>query len=365
MASSLKLWGGLAVVGCAAVAVALLPPAVHDSPDSGLPYSLATPERRWELRVQRAVQRAAIEFEWSAALDRLLAESRQPRPAGSGLTVRFSAGWPPDWQRETQAALDSVWTALEIGTEVDVVLVAERGRTPLIYALPEATGRNTCAISIARHHQERPLRYWPTIWLSLCAYYAEFGRPGKAIGDWLFQASHITGSLAWDRPADQDPYVRRHGVPLPPLQRRFFYYSQYFDSWDSAACARGEPDRCRSAILAGNLDRYYWDSDIMMRPGVLARPYWGRSDSYLADLVREMGRERFSRFWRSPESVEQAFASAFGVALGEWTMKWQRARTLYLPPNPTVPVSAPFYALLVMAGALGLAAVFSGRRQVG
>jgi hypothetical protein len=42
----------------------------------------------------------------------------------------------------------------------------------------------------------------------------------------------------------------------------------------------------------------------------------------LLSAVRELGADRFGKFWRSPGSPAAAFESAFGTSLDSWTYAW-------------------------------------------
>ncbi len=43
---------------------------------------------------------------------------------------------------------------------------------------------------------------------------------------------------------------------------------------------------------------------------------------WISDLIRDQGREKFAKFWKSGATFEQAFHDAFGEDLGAWTMRW-------------------------------------------
>src|SRR2546430_15195971 len=89
------------------------------------------------------------------------------------------------------------------------------------------------------------------------------------------------------------------------------------------------------------------------------------SDRYLADVAREVGHDRFLRFWNSPDPVDTALATALKLPVGEWTARWQRRFVPRLPLGPAAPLSATVLGLLLGGAAGILVAVGATRRQVG
>src|SRR5207245_2802176 len=45
---------------------------------------------------------------------------------------------------------------------------------------------------------------------------------------------------------------------------------------------------------------------------------------YLGDVAREVGYDRFLRFWNSTEPVDTALATALKMPVGKWTERWER-----------------------------------------
>src|SRR5256886_14486627 len=80
------------------------------------------------------------------------------------------------------------------------------------------------------------------------------------------------------------------------------------------------------------------------------------SDRYLADVAREVGHDRFLRFWNSPDPVDTALATALKMPVGEWTERWQRRFLPRLPPGAAAPFSpAALGGPLSAAGVPGVA----------
>ena len=88
------------------------------------------------------------------------------------------------------------------------------------------------------------------------------------------------------------------------------------------------------------------------------------SDRYLADVAREVGHDRFLRFWNSPEPVDTALAAVLKMPVGEWTERWQRRFVPRLPLGPAAPVSATVIGLLLGGAAVAVVSLGAKRRQV-
>jgi hypothetical protein len=88
----------------------------------------------------------------------------------------------------------------------------------------------------------------------------------------------------------------------------------------------------------------------------------------LSDILADMGRERFQRFWSSDLGVEEAFVSEMSLYLEDWTVLWARRQLSSLPqryytrPGGLVSAAA---ALAIVAVCLGGAMAWATRRQVG
>lgn len=84
----------------------------------------------------------------------------------------------------------------------------------------------------------------------------------------------------------------------------------------------------------------------------------------LSDMVHDLGRDRFQRFWSAPDSLSAAFEQAAGVPLGTWLRRW--ARRAYGPDvlGPSIPMRARIAGVLVLIVGLVVAAGFASERRV-
>ena len=91
--------------------------------------------------------------------------------------------------------------------------------------------------------------------------------------------------------------------------------------------------------------------------------YGGRG--YLADLVREVGRERFTQFWRSALPPDSAFAAATGMPIERWTAHWERERLHGMMFRNRVPLASVLLSLLLAGAVIAGGAAAVTRRRVG
>ena len=155
----------------------------------------------------------------------------------------------------------------------------------------------------------------------VCAFFAAFGAPGPAVRSWLTQ-----NDFAFARQGDWD-------VPRAPVTDQAAVYGL---SADAARCLTGALDPCRAALgvttptsgtragkqatpAARVLDAAPTSA---ARSGADARQLGFHERRFLADVVRDIGRERFARFWQSDGPPAAAFEAAAGVSLDAWTQRW-------------------------------------------
>lgn len=380
MALTLRHWILAAALGCAAIAAAYLPPRGRSEPFPYYSPQNESPEQRREARLASLVERSHMALRLIAWRDSLLRwVRRHPRAPGDAPVLLFDGPITPGAQRKIEEALATAWRGL--GTTapdivVGVVVLGERrgGRYQLYLLPPSAEGRACLAVIPRRFGTGRGPRtagqaYWALSGLGPCAFYAAFGYPGPFIERWLLArdfdlAYDASWPLSRTRPADRAGWV---GASW--RERFWFWNNLYRYPFPTVACAGGRAEGCRAAVFdtAGPLRR-----SVLPR-GMIERRYswWDRTrgplerEFYLSDLVRQMGRDRFAQFWRSPLAVDSAFFAAMGTPLGEWTRRWQADLLTNVPIGPAVRPAAAGLGLLFAALILAGGAYFTTRRQVG
>ena len=411
MALRLKTWVGSAVLGCGLVSLMLVP-AAREVPTEWWGEGYDTPlgkqyrdlmtlsyETRWRLRPA---------LEYVTLLERrdeaLAALSTRGEIHSSGGPILLVDENLPDGVREatdsiagrqwhfiSQRSNDvSVVVSVRLDT-MDVTLDVARRLglgVHLGYALP-SDQRKVCLSLVnvgARTAQrmadweQQPEQGEATLvgllptsapeLLGPCAYYAAFGMPGTEIQGWLEAVNYGPAILpTWVRdPPHSDAakmYRTRQGWPE-------------YRNVDLFPCASGELSRCRSAVLSEIPDFYSFRYPIefaIPRPrGVVnaSRFAWATTHplgigvrSYLSDLVTEMGRDRFARFWTSGEPVDVAFATAFELPLEEWTQEWAREQVGTPLRGPATSLGALLQGFLLAALFVGIGVAYGTRREVG
>jgi hypothetical protein len=291
---------------------------------------------------------------------------------------------PEATRHAIDAQLAAVWrdlapTAPEIAVRVIVVDLGS-----VTQVLPPVTDGRTCIVELpvgwslrwmVKAKEPPPadqLAQWLRQGLGPCAFYAAFGRPGPAVEAWLLDRGFDLGyDMDWVAPP---PPGRWYGLDenYPATLRAALFWmpdSRYGGSLDAVACNAGDLRRCRAALFA---------SDTAEAPGgwrraprgVVNRPYWLLRSSlyggsrYLADLVRDAGRDRFETFWRSSLPVDSAFQLGIGVPIETWTARWQRERMGALRPGSGISPLSVLLSLLVTGLFLAGATYLTRRRQV-
>jgi hypothetical protein len=149
---------------------------------------------------------------------------------------------------------------------------------------------------------------------------------------------------------------------------RGWWWSYLYDqSFPAVGCLARRVASCREAVLAGASD----DNTRTTSPPVLMtdRRFWQRQrllggTSYLSDVVREVGRDRFLEFWNSSLSVDSALSRALRRPVGEWTADWQGRFGPTIRLGAGAPAAASLLALLLAGAAVASIALTARKRQV-
>jgi len=288
------------------------------------------------------------------------------------------------------AELDTIWSRLGLGvTKVTVVVVFEapritiRGYAPVepnsdaSYLLPDSADRTTCGVLIPggywiinllrvrRVQRDAQFREWLKGSLGPCAFYAAYGNPGKPVRSWLARRNFdLALDPVWDTPGRR----RLWGLEQDPAMQRWWWDWVYNQSLTAVACLARRPDACRAAVLEGG-EGGGSREDSVPRVVTLGQWWWKSqrlvaANRYLSDMVREVGHDRFLRFWNSTQPVDTALAAALRMPVGEWTVRWEKRFAPPVPLGAAAPLSASVFALLLAAAALGSVALAARRRQV-
>lgn len=244
------------------------------------------------------------------------------------------------------------------------------GALATTYVLPRPGSPDRCVV-IAR---VRP-RGWAEVTsdiararlLGPCAFYEAFGAPGAGVDQWLRGGGWIYGQLiTWNDPAS---------TWTPPSWMRDREYSLREAMGESGArCGKGVDSACARALLQPS------PRLVQVRGSVLSVSYnpFARSSFWysrtwdlgqmspmlLADIVRDIGAERFAGFWRSGNEPLSAFRAATGVDLPTWTRRW--IERVYHPEEsgPTFSGSALLWGAAFLIAAVALTVRSAMHRQM-
>lgn len=390
----LKRWIALTLAGCVAIVLASVPP--RGATARGGPRFFATqlPQRT---PARERAQALADEWRHTDAARRLLEDRQRVRqlvrdrardaPGRPFVIVRGTAA--PVAQHYVESVLDTIWRNLGLGeTKVRVAVVIElaaaRGSIDRpssdqdgpSYLAPDSTDRTTCVVFLPAgpywtrimtgSQRAVPVRFaqWLQAGLGPCAFYASYGTPGKPVRRWLAARGWDVGLLFALKPPPSDRFSGMTWMGDP--RRPWFWEAVYTFPPATVACLAGRTSGCRAAVLTGATDvgsvpfpevvrfeRRWWRAQHLV-PG----------ERFLADVAREVGRDRFQRFWTSPLPVDTALAAALKKPVGEWTEQWERRFVPRIRLGAAAPLSATVLALLLAAAAVAAVALTASRRQV-
>ena len=173
--------------------------------------------------------------------------------------------------------------------------------------------------------------------LGLCRFYAAYGLPGSQVSEWMesggvvFAAGNTLSSEAMRETRELTRAERRGVFGLGAGQVQLPAAAE--------ACLAGRMEDCGSVLTSelSRLDRTSSASPLQgSHPELIysQKKYTPPSETGLlgygsqlvADIEAEFGPERFQDFWSSNQPLDVAFATAFGLPLGEWTHSWLATR---------------------------------------
>ena len=390
MARELRWWVAVTLLACSVLGLVYLPPR-GDWATRGRFRALepATPFRLRERALTSQWRATSFQLSLLEAREQLRPELVRRRSAEvPGVVVAFDRHDPlsAEHRRFITAELDSVWARLGLGVSMISVAVVFRTSPPTVradepsgsgyanataYLLPDSADRATCVVLLAAQYWSRELLAQPhraptprfTDWLSNglgpCAFHAAFGHPGREIGRWLgARKFDLALSPWWNGDPRESPHRPLYDALDAPRNR---WFANQLPP-DAIACLGGRAARCRDAVLAGA-------GGTGPPPRLITPESWRRQrllagDHYLADMAREIGRERFQTFWSSELTVDSALATALRQPVGEWTARWQRRLTPPIRLGPAAPPSATWLGLLLAGLAIVLATRTVSRREV-
>lgn len=319
----------------------------------------------------------------------VMAAARALLPAEGGARVVIADGAQPPprnvadsvaerWRLRADSALAAFETharrrmgELDAGTDARVLLLATSARGGFSGASPFRTvharfhaGRDDrgefCVAAIydaawgGYDAPDGPSAFGP------CRFWLRYGAPGPSVRQWLGGAGHLLDLEAepiapFDGPRRTVFGIRENSggfpVALPPVE----------------ACLAGRKDRCGTALLDGSV----WTFDTLaatVRQGALhlrgPRPLAMQvAGLAFTEIERELGSERFARFWNAEGPAQRALEAELGRDFDDWSFDFLRARLGREPLGPRVPLNTLLATLATIAGLVGVAAAVAERRR--
>ncbi|HEX9729106.1 MAG TPA: hypothetical protein VGA37_11425 [Gemmatimonadales bacterium] len=355
MAIGLKRAALIAGVGCAGLAVVLLPPPA--STRARAPRPARTEFSRRAGQVRDSLRRATETLIILERRDSLAA----PDAGQAQLVVADDV--PDAWRDWAQRTLDADprlrTDALRVPVILHLSVDSTQGRvrikssfwSGMYHVLPRDSTQACYAIvglgaaDLRRDNRDAPRSRWlprPDLLdvLGLCGFYAEFGLPGPTVDRWLHAGAwELSGSIP---PKEPDPSVLT-------WQLRDLLEN---DQLALVACVAGRRARCRDYIVdyreryAHALDADHVSFHFLESNGL---------GDYLYGLLLDQGPAAFTPFWTATVPLDSAFVLAFGTDVGQWTRRWMAERVT-LPPNEVVRrVSIPLTMLFtILFAAVGV-----------
>ncbi|MCZ6917796.1 MAG: hypothetical protein O7I93_13550 [Gemmatimonadetes bacterium] len=396
MEMTLKRWLGTAAAGCLVVLTgALLQPEWE-------PW--VRPERpKTEERISAdsvGGELADANFRLAAAERReaILADLERGQPSDLAPVLLADSAFPAALRELLEDAVRSLADELAKRTPHARLVVDVRLDDSLDYRrgvwnmLPYATDGTNCIVWATADHEEidalergvtptTVLERWldpysgkgTAVARGACAFYAAFGTPGPHVKSWLELWNYAFADLAdWDMPAAE----RNNEFAAAELDHVLTNIGRYWGedgSLDMLACATGRARECRDLLLAPrhDLDRYgYWyRSRAGAVPGLLTPSrsliFGPPTAHFLSDVVREIGRDGFEKFWTSELPVDSAFSIAVGRHLGEWTADWVATQVGRPEVGPGVGFGGVVSVILIGVIASAIGASVAQRRKGG
>jgi hypothetical protein len=201
--------------------------------------------------------------------------------------------------------------------------------------------------------------------LGPCAYYAAFGTPGPFVRRWLINGGWqyaLEGS--WTKAPLLGEILEDSSIFKGPSRAM-----NYLNVESGAAeCIKGALDRCERAVATRPVMRVQQRISGLTAPFTLGRQryYAGligyQAGDFLADAVRELGHERFRKFWTSTDSLPAAFERATGERWGAFIQRWMIMRYGEVHPGPRMSGYAVVTSSILVLLALAATMMMSVRR---
>lgn len=388
MATGMKYWLCTVAAACAAVAVALLPPAMQGS---SRPEPTAEELRFRQIWTEVARAHGVLQANrWSDSLSALTLRTEEDRLAlGAPPSERVTPEGLEEWRllhaaphaalqpRDPNMLVGFFFQPSRHGAQPEVPGFATGSRRQTYVGVRDGSAYCLQVQPVPNYMyglDNAELRSPAGTGLGACEPYAKYGMPGREVNEWL-EAGALALALDGSMDRSDDRLLGRQATHAQPfgLNRPFgenVVVARCLAE-DRAACVRAVTD---PEILATGSTEFRGDptwlaanspiSHVEDSYGALTS-FRQKSAFLLGDLEAEFGPDAFARFWTSDEPVPAAFATAFGVELGDWVLAWTDVEIGHFRAGPGLHGSALLWALLTLTALSGLGSGVAMRRRVG
>jgi hypothetical protein len=373
MKISIGRWALACLLGCALIAVTLLPAPTRG--DYETEYWWRPPTRLHEDAIERRLRnvyahgwRLSMDFKAASdveAANRLFSVRRD----SSADPIVWIAPDVPEFLRRNVGALITseraergewrghgavgVMVVTDTATKIGGVELIRsyygdnQLRTVVLPATP-ANGNHCVTIVRLRHRAlAGNISLSPDrLPLDGCAFTDAFGAPGPKIAEWLR--------------AERYSYARRLSLAQPEIPSKRVRWAGDQGSIQSMQCRGGDDVACIDAAQqVQTWNRIYgyvppWAMPTAVESSELYREFGDFDEIFLESMVRDLGPARFQRMWRSQKTLPEAYFDETGETFAGWV----RGRLVqFYGPYHTGPLPTPNSALLTIVTILAMAAL--------
>lgn len=393
MALTFSRWIIVVMVACAAIAAFLTKDKpnrdrqVVDSTLSALESKMNQAQRRAavlasDVRLLRVRDSVQAQLATMAAAPGLLVSPVLPPAIEEAMKVQLAA-------RSAVIGTSKVPTVTAVVLDTGRTIEGSQrlgfgGLMSVDFVLPEAAGKpclTLVRVDAVPHNSAVPQMlgtdYSSSRLFGPCAFYEAFGEPGPGIAPWLASRGWGLGEVGdWSKPVFR--WSRQGfgglqvvGVPVTTLALRDEA------SPNGVRCAAGDASSCTKAVLQatpgaspplwGSIVSTHIRGQLYNSPEFRAipRPLGPHEITFLADIVHDIGPEKFARFWQSSLPPAEAFREATGRDLGEWTREWaDQAYGIEHGRGPSASGGSMAFAFVLLLLGGGVAVRAMSKRQV-
>lgn len=193
--------------------------------------------------------------------------------------------------------------------------------------------------------------------LGPCTFIVRYGAPGPYVSRWLEQGAYAMAEVP--APVDREP-AARHGSSAQ-LSRRLMLWTA--GDLRMRGCIGGRDDMCAAVLTAVEAAPERRGAATFELQPAFFYP-WTSSSLMISDMEARFGPERFARFWGSADSIDVAFAGAFGIGVDEWVREWGQA--IYGEPRlgPGIGALSTFIAACAALIISAVGVLIAGRRTL-